>query len=589
MKLLSTTILAAGVIAVAGAAYADNSGRKEIEITPAHKLDPYKPDVPYIDPHFSFHPLHTSKSHDIRNVQVNVGDMTAKTDVDIYDRHGNLDLTSTTAAIGNSFTLEAIEAYDAYYGDVISYQFSDGDMLAVGNLYSKLDDIDDLSMTVAAIGNSLSIEMDEVKPASHETKFDVWNEQVVEGGQWYKKRTRYGWRWAYKPTTIEAYGNVYAEEIDYADVTVAAIGNSASIDLDDIEYFYETRVGNVQDNGASWVTADLDYFVERAKELDATTAAIGNSLSLVLEDIGGKGASVMNSQVNKSWWTVAETDIKVGDVENLTSTTAAIGNTASIEVENPTDLRDVTSAQYNRSYMGAFADIRAYGDAHDGEDLEATVAAIGNSFSLEVEYVDNGYNYGGDLVLSQVNKTRYVDSVLELYASNLDVTATAAAIGNSLSLELSDKKGMDLAIFQMNKADVYAYGDIDLRNAGTVETTVAAIGNSISVDVNGDHNGRNAFGDVELMQVNLGDGFAKQKLDLTGSTRDVTATTAAIGNSASLTLSGDFFDGVKSAQVNHGDMVAKTYVDMSHGAASGHTNVDVTSAAIGNSLSITIK
>jgi len=117
-------------------------------------------------------------------------------------------------------------------------------------------------------------------------------------------------------------------------------------------------------------------------------------------------------------------------------------------------------------------------------DTTATAAAIGNSLSATVTAVDVGalglaalQVNGGDVVASLNGRITDVSG---------EVSATSAAIGNSASLSVDSATGaIGAAIGQGNGGAVTAVADVAVRDASrAVNVTSAAIGNSISI-VNG--------------------------------------------------------------------------------------------------------
>lgn len=112
------------------------------------------------------------------------------------------------------------------------------------------------------------------------------------------------------------------------------------------------------------------------------------------------------------------------------------------------------------------------------------------------------------------------------------VSATSAAIGNSLSAEITGAKGVELPALQGNLGDATATLNGSIEGAtGTVSLTAAAIGNSASYDVS--DLGEASLGAVR--QANLGAASAKaSELTVKGAQGAVSATAAAIGNSLSV-------------------------------------------------------
>jgi hypothetical protein len=141
---------------------------------------------------------------------------------------------------------------------------------------------------------------------------------------------------------------------------------------------------------------------------------------------------------------------------------------------------------------------------------------------------------------------------------------------------------------QLNLAAVNATLDATVTDIGIVSLTAAAIGNSLSATANGAGNGLGSL--FEDGQGNFANITAKldasvestdQKVD--AAQREISATAAAIGNSATLSVDG-VENGVqkKLAQVNTGLIGSTATI----AAGSAQSAVSATAAAIGNSLSV---
>lgn len=385
---------------------------------------------------------------------------------------------------------------------------------------------------------------------------------------------------------LSSYGRKVETKVE---ATAAAIGNSLSVEIDDPEMMGDVK--NVQFNAGD-ARARMIMAPDAAEEIDdmtATVAAIGNSASIDLK--GDLGSKVENSQVNAGFLVKAVGFVAAGDNEDLEATIAAIGNSASVEVDEEA-ISGVSSFQYNAADAIAKGEVIQEGDTFADKTkpgkVDVTVAAIGNSLSVTAED-GYGYSWGGDVRAVQINDGFDVDSSLFLLAEDgVKVDATVAAIGNSASFDLSDRLSQDLSVKQTNWANASADGDMtgfDLKNK-KVDATVAAIGNSASITVEGDWKRHNSFGKVNIAQSNLSETVkADMVLGVIGGVDKVNATTAAIGNSASVELSKDFFTGVKSHQMNTADATAKMEVALDDAT---DVKVDLTAAAIGNSLSISV-
>lgn len=133
---------------------------------------------------------------------------------------------------------------------------------------------------------------------------------------------------------------------------------------------------------------------------------------------------------------------------------------------------------------------------------------------------------------------------------------------------------------QINLGNVSATADVITGVTGPVTATAAAIGNSASYDVDAAGIGAIAAG---IGQKNFGQIEAGLVSTVEKATGAVSQTAAAIGNSTSLSV-GAARGAVIAAtgQGNAGDVSAKALVGVNRASAA----VDVTSAAIGNSISV---
>ncbi len=164
-----------------------------------------------------------------------------------------------------------------------------------------------------------------------------------------------------------------------------------------------------------------------------------------------------------------------------------------------------------------------------------------------------------------------------------DVTGTAAAIGNTASVDV--KGGVFVEGNQKNYGDATARLGGLVLGAKDVELTSAAIGNATNVTTTGD-------AAVDMNQLNLAyDMDAKLVSGIfTPSYRhgrhhlgDVETTAAAIGNSLSVEFGGSDDALVSSRQINLADATALNLTAV----AGRFDSAEVTSAAIGNALNIT--
>jgi len=160
-----------------------------------------------------------------------------------------------------------------------------------------------------------------------------------------------------------------------------------------------------------------------------------NGGGLDLGEIGEIGSG-LNGQLNLSEVN-ATLDATVGDVGDASATAAAIGNSLSATAVGAGN----GIGNLFEDGQGNFAGITATLDATVEEtgnevseaqgEISATSAAIGNSVSLSVESVEGGVQTR----LAQIN-TGKISSTATVAAGSAQsaVSATSAAIGNSLSV-----------------------------------------------------------------------------------------------------------------------------------------------------------
>ncbi len=244
---------------------------------------------------------------------------------------------------------------------------------------------------------------------------------------------------------------------------------------------------------------------------------------------------------------------------------------------------------------GAVADING--------NVSQTAAAIGNSFSVSGTGSDGGIDpksTAGVITNSQettkgisasigkiVGKTSTPVTVTNIVGN---VSQTAAAIGNSASVSVGSIKEFDNYQGTQNQ-DPAALVDSTISNVtGNVNVTAAALGNSLSVTtpdaagsigtINNNDQGVDGYGQVNQAPIN-----AAVDNTITNVSGDVTATSAAIGNSFSATA--NTIGTIDNTQTNTGPITSR--VDTSVGALNEAVfgDVSLTAAAIGNSFSAT--
>ena len=291
----------------------------------------------------------------------------------------------------------------------------------------------------------------------------------------------------------------------------------------------ENNVNNTQGNWAE-TRARLNADIRSVSEdVTMTAAAIGNSFSAELG-----GTSAVNS--NQTNYSNAGSSLNVNAQNafgSLTATSAAIGNSASVVIKEPAGVNPTARGSVvntNQLYSGnVTADLNLTGgnisSGNPNLGIAATAAAIGNSSSVDIQGnldANNFQRFFGD-----------ARSNLHVNMNNVygDSNLTSAAIANSASYNATGSNRVSINNTQFASYDPTANSNIRLNNiTGDINSTTAAISNSLSVTTLPSQatlalnsNQQNGAGTYANSTINLG--------DVTGS---VTATAAAIGNSVSV-------------------------------------------------------
>ena len=291
----------------------------------------------------------------------------------------------------------------------------------------------------------------------------------------------------------------------------------------------ENTVNNTQGNWAE-TRARLNADIRSVSEdVTMTAAAIGNSFSAELG-----GTSAVNS--NQTNYSNAGASLNVNAQNafgSLTATSAAIGNSASVVIKEPAGVNPTARGSVvntNQLYAGnVTADLNLTGgnisSGNPNLGIAATAAAIGNSSSVDIQgnlEANNLQRFFGD-----ARSNLHVNMNNVYGNSNL----TSAAIANSASYNATGSNRVSINNTQFANYDPTANSNINLNNiTGDITSTTAAISNSLSVTTLPSQatlalnsNQQNGAGTYANSTINLG--------DVTGS---VTATAAAIGNSVSV-------------------------------------------------------
>ena len=320
------------------------------------------------------------------------------------------DVTSTTAAIGNTATVTANYTYSANINQVNTGTTS-ATSTVTKNLTTPTDAIKgSLSVTSAAIGNTATLTGN-------------YTGSLANEGNAVINQTNSGKVTAELTATANTVNGTLTE-------TAAAIGNTATSTgtqrtLNEIQ----TNSGDVSASATlSTVSIGQDGVGNPVKNVSTTIAAIGDSLNLT-----GSSALTTTTQQTNSGDIKATGIVDVNQISGtMTGTAAAIGNSL-------TAVMDQTTLSYTQSNTG---DIFATGDfkisnvgynydGHTPQDVSLTVAAIGNSLDLASSSTTTD-------TISQTNNNVWTKAVANVGVNQVtgNLSVTAAAIGNSASVHV---------------------------------------------------------------------------------------------------------------------------------------------------------
>jgi filamentous hemagglutinin len=368
-----------------------------------------------------------------------------------------------------------------------------------------------------------------------------------------------------------------------------------------------TTVENVQLNFNTIDAAKTKVKEVGAKLLDLTTQAVGNTLS-VTDTADHSAANVGNFQVNaitdQSAKTIVKDDTLEGPHGSVTVNTAAVGNNASISTVafddhgnpvatgNGTDV-GINSFQLNGDSVQSAKSIIVRSDV-DGR-MDVASVAVGNN--LSVDAADGGVNPHSGFI-GQINGTAIQDAktVIALpYFSdgqNGPINVSTQAVGNNASVNAGDGNVNFGLVGQANavaiqSADTTVGGVHSLSGPSSLNTV--AVGNNLNVTADGkvDIKGGLLSGQLNTQALQT----ANTNLVWSSFHGSLDVSTAALGNSAtvtatggSATLGGAGFLGDDYHQINdHTIQAAFTSID--HTGVGGGLNV--TTAAVGNNLALT--
>ncbi|MDP1629851.1 MAG: holdfast anchor protein HfaD [Caulobacter sp.] len=226
----------------------------------------------------------------------------------------------------------------------------------------------------------------------------------------------------------------------------------------------------VNQTSAASVLADGGAVVQYVSgAADVSGMASGNTMSLVGTDTSAARAEVYQS--NTGAFTQASQFTAYGNAQTATTSTTASGNVAAAVNEGP--LLDLTTTQYNESYIRS----QAEGSSYQFGEGWATAFGVGNSVLAG--------NSGEAVVLEnvQLNTGGGIEAIASFSGTDgYDGYARATAVGNDVSgFSCAACTGtMTIGSRQTNEADVGASATTNVGTGRVVNSTSTAVGNNAS-------------------------------------------------------------------------------------------------------------
>lgn len=270
---------------------------------------------------------------------------------------------------------------------------------------------------------------------------------------------------------VTARGQVEAADAEAANLTVStlAMGNTAGVTLDNGSAgarISQSTTANVLADGGAIVGA-----VSGTSAVTSTTA--GNNINIT--GANQSAARVITDQANTADVTQASKFTAYGNSYLSATTATATGNNLSLQNEGP--LADVTSNQWNTSYVRG----QAEGTSYLFGAAQTQAYAAGNSSQVN--------NVGPELVLDnvQTNTGGGVEATASFQGQDgYDAVTSATAMGNAVTGYACSKCSgrMTVTNNQTNSADIGATTSTTVASSGRQVTGVStAIGNNASFTV----------------------------------------------------------------------------------------------------------
>jgi hypothetical protein len=270
---------------------------------------------------------------------------------------------------------------------------------------------------------------------------------------------------------VTARGQVEAATAEAKDLTVStlAMGNSQGVSLDN-----GSAGARISQSTTANVLADGGAIVKYASGTSAVTATTaGNNINVT--GANQSAARLITDQANTAEVTQASKFTAYGNSYLSATTATATGNNLAVQNEGP--LVDVTSNQWNTSYVRG----QAEGTSYLFGAAQTSAYAVGNSSQVN--------NVGSELVLDnlQTNTGGGVEATASFSGQDgYDAVTTATAMGNAVTgYACSRCNGrMSVTNTQTNSADVGASSSTTIASGGRQVTGVStAIGNNASFNV----------------------------------------------------------------------------------------------------------
>jgi hypothetical protein len=270
---------------------------------------------------------------------------------------------------------------------------------------------------------------------------------------------------------VTARGQVEAATAEAKDLTVStlAMGNSQGVSLDN-----GSAGARISQSTTANVLADGGAIVKYASGTSAVTATTaGNNINVT--GANQSAARLITDQANTAEVTQASKFTAYGNSYLSATTATATGNNLAVQNEGP--LVDVTSNQWNTSYVRG----QAEGTSYLFGAAQTSAYAVGNSSQVN--------NVGSELVLDnlQTNTGGGVEATASFSGQDgYDAVTTATAMGNAVTgYACSRCNGrMTVTNTQTNSADIGASSSTTIASGGRQVTGVStAIGNNASFNV----------------------------------------------------------------------------------------------------------